>query len=80
MATDKRLVQIRLTPKVHEELKRLSKVQRRSLANMVEVIVVNEIAAIRKSTEGMEGGDIILDVHPAKTKDGDKKASGKRVE
>lgn len=48
MATDKRLVQIRLTPKVYEELKELCETENRSVTNMVQFMVTQGIGAIKK--------------------------------
>ena len=48
MVTNKRLVQIRLTPKTYKELQELCKAENRSVANMVEVMVIQGIRAFKK--------------------------------
>lgn len=39
MATDKRMVQIRLTQKLYKRLEELAKSEKRSVTNMVEVVL-----------------------------------------
>lgn len=38
---DKKLIQLRLDPKIHEALLKLAKEEKRSLVNMTEVIVTD---------------------------------------
>jgi hypothetical protein len=54
MSTEKRLVQIRLNPKVYEELKKLCKAEGRSITNMVERMVDQGITAIKKSMKAFD--------------------------
>lgn len=43
MASEKKLIQVRLTVKAYTELKKLSQLEKRSLSNMVEVLVTDGI-------------------------------------
>ena len=46
---DKKLIQLRLDPKIHEALIKLAKEERRSLVNMTEVIVTEFFKRQKKS-------------------------------
>lgn len=54
MATEKKLIQVRLTLKAFIELKKLSELEKRSLSNMVEVLVTDGINLRLVNTKGKE--------------------------